>query len=825
MLVVLISAPPPPPQHQASEKALRMNNNNLEATIGDLLALQALQEDESSGGLQQQQPFIIPSALSAKNRKTIVSRPQTTPTPAMLTMTTASTAPAMAPAAAPLPTSTAPAPAPVQYQQQLHTFQSLLAPLIPQQSLQNPLLQPPITPQQQAMQNQVLQTLLQQQRLLGLSPLLPPPNVQQVLTQQLAQAQMTRQQLTAQLKAPAQQSTGAQQQLQLQLARCNQYINLINQQLVMFSVQQKEKAQQEGKGGGGGASPQIGRSNSLPARAKADVKVGVSNGTLPPRLPFTTAAGGSDAFKTLPSAMQGLTLGTTTPTVNPPTSRSVSRLQQLIPGPSSGGESPHPAAIKEEFGSIATAVSVSVPPPQTVIAPPQTVIAPPQTVIAPPQTVIAPPQTTRGQMFLPLSSPSQPLTSSFAPASVGSENAPTSSSSGDHSGATHTASIAAAPPTPAAPPTNAPPPALLADIPEFRPGVLWQPRAQPTEPAQLYALKAGGSLPSSPLTQPDNSEPKASAFPDTVQSSISGSSGAPRLDRYAVGMPLTSAAMFNPPTQQYLPPHPAVQPIGSQVAVAKSAKARVYPNATAQQQIPQQQQYLGRPGVGMAMGSSAMVGGGGGGSRLNVRRSLSTSGLVSSGPTSFNPSLQSVPSSQMQAYSNAKKRGSLPQNTLIVSQSQLSAPPQHSHPGLSEGRRWGGGHDGSAVGRNWEPETVGKSRWSSQEPGWRKPFNSIAAYDDSLQQSNTPPLEQYSVTGTTSLGSLAVGGRTWCQDGLGTSFNGPLSPEPTYAEWQAGKRARFPLFNKNGGTAPSLWLVVKNITPQVGVVSMSVHII
>lgn len=41
-----------------------------------------------------------------------------------------------------------------------------------------------------------------------------------------------------------------------------------------------------------------------------------------------------------------------------------------------------------------------------------------------------------------------------------------------------------------------------------------------------------------------------------------------------------------------------------------------------------------------------------------------------------------------------------------------------------------------------------------------------------------------------------------------------LSPEPTFAEWQAGKKARLSVF-KMPGSAPSQWLVIKNITTQI----------
>ena len=833
-----------------------MNNNNLEATIGDLLALQALQEEEG-----QQQAFIIPSALSTKNKKPVIASrpPQTAPSLAVHNMTTHSL---VSMVTAPTPSSNSPTPntIPAFQQQHLHTLQSLLAlqsPMLPQQTLPNPLLQPPITPQQQAVQSQVLQTLLQQQRLLGL---LPPPNFQQVLTQQLGQAQLTKQQLMVQLKAPNQQSQGAQQQLQLQLARCNQYINLINQQLVMLSVQQqKEKAQPEGKGGGGGASPLIGRSNSLPANSKADQKFVLSNGAVL-RPPFAGTTGGTPSMdvKTLPYILQDLALGSAltnaTPTINPPTSRSTSRLQQLIPG-----ESVSIATKEDQGGAVAFPVS-AVPPPPSPVPPPQATIAPPQnTTTAPPQTIL-PFQTSavlayssQGQMSLPLLLPSQPSSSFHAPVSTTTPtSAPVPSSTNIPTTYTPTSlptapptTYAAPPTTSAATPTSGPPhPALLADIPEFRPGVLWQPRAQATEPAQLYAIKPSHSLPSTPLSLPEGSELKASAFADAVQSTILGGGAVGGVNRYGVGVPFPSMTTPNGTSSQtlYRQPHPAsVQPIGSQVGMAKPARAaRGYPPSglgqqqqQQQQQQHQQQQYLGRPG-GISMGTSNSVGSMGGGNgggvnRASIRRSLSTSGLISSSSQApqalpFNSGLTSSQvQQQQQAYMTAKKRGSLPQSSpagfepsIVQSQYGITQH-QQQNLGLSDARRWGGGSpDALQAGKGWVPEAVSKSRWG-KEAGWKNTFGPPSSFEDPLHQPSAP-LDQYPVTNTT-LGSLAVGGRTWTQDGIRMPFNGPpLSPEPTYAEWQAGKKARFPLFKSGSGgnPNPSLWLVVKNITPQVG---------
>ena len=233
-------------------------------------------------------------------------------------------------------------------------------------------------------------------------------------------------------------------------------------------------------------------------------------------------------------------------------------------------------------------------------------------------------------------------------------------------------------------------------------------------------------------------------------------------------------------------------------------------------------------------GVGSVSGGGGGGvmNRPSIRRSLSTSGLTStSGQTPFNPSLSGITSSQVQAYTIAKKRGSLPQNSpagleqgIVQSQYGITQQQQHN-PNLSDARRWGGSPDTLVPGKGWVPETVSKpARWG-QEAGWKNTFGPASSFEDPLHQPTTL-LDQSPMVANTTLGSLAVGGRTWTQDGLKTpSFNGPLSPEPTYAEWQAGKKARFPLFKGAGGGSgnpPSLWLVVKNITPQVGYVACTV---
>ena len=65
--------------------------------------------------------------------------------------------------------------------------------------------------------------------------------------------------------------------------------------------------------------------------------------------------------------------------------------------------------------------------------------------------------------------------------------------------------------------------------------------------------------------------------------------------------------------------------------------------------------------------------------------------------------------------------------------------------------------------------------------------------------------------------SLSSGSSMWGQDELGSSQTQKevLSPEPTFAEWQAGKKARLSVFKLPSNMPTSPWLVIRNITTQV----------
>lgn len=80
------------------------------------------------------------------------------------------------------------------------------------------------------------------------------------------------------------------------------------------------------------------------------------------------------------------------------------------------------------------------------------------------------------------------------------------------------------------------------------------------------------------------------------------------------------------------------------------------------------------------------------------------------------------------------------------------------------------------------------------------------------QSCNTTPSDSYDRTSVNSLTS----GSTWGQDELHSlsTKQGMVSPEPTFAEWQAGKKARLSV-TKFPSNPPSPWLIIRNINPQV----------
>lgn len=92
--------------------------------------------------------------------------------------------------------------------------------------------------------------------------------------------------------------------------------------------------------------------------------------------------------------------------------------------------------------------------------------------------------------------------------------------------------------------------------------------------------------------------------------------------------------------------------------------------------------------------------------------------------------------------------------------------------------------------------------------------------DSSATYMKTPSEQSVPSEGATSFAStpsFSSGSSTW---GSSDVQKEALSPEPTFAEWQAGKKARLSVFKLPLGMASSPWLVIRNINAQIDTASL-----
>ena len=153
--------------------------------------------------------------------------------------------------------------------------------------------------------------------------------VQKVLSQQLREYQLVKQQLVNQMKSP--QTPKHQQILTLRLNQVNASILLVNQHLLMTSqlaLQQQQKGASTGSGEGG-KGPMGSKDVGTPTSA-----------TLSPPEVFGLDDTGSSEINSLGYSMQSVSLSRSesTSSVSQSSARSVSRLQQIISSDSQGSK-------------------------------------------------------------------------------------------------------------------------------------------------------------------------------------------------------------------------------------------------------------------------------------------------------------------------------------------------------------------------------------------------------------------------------------------------------------------------------------------------------
>ena len=882
-----------------SEKYLKANGNDIDAAIGDLLAVAALGEEELSNGTG----FPLQNGKNKKYAKPPTGSPLMggprgvgrsgalqgalggTPTGSLT-----SSASTMSPAGTSTPTSSSvggltPGFNPKDVYQQLASLQTqMFAGSIPGlPGLQAPPLgqqqqgqQPQQQQQAQALQNQLLQMqLLQMQQRYLLGSMFPAvPNLhsyQQLLTQQLGQMQVAKQQLTQQLHQLKSSSgigglgqSAAQQQqvITVRLNYINHAISQINQQLVLLSQlsnQQKEAGGKDGKsvapggGGGGMGSPQIGR-NTPPMRNKVvgDIKLAPGAPSRSNSLPCVSSA---DLAKNLSSyGMQGLSLaasGAPSAGATQSSARSVSRLQQIISGSASSDNLVAMATGRgDERQQQITSAVTSV--------------------------------TNRDNS--PIS----------APAVFGSSsNQPHSTLSGPGTPSGLTGSVTTA--FPASKPVT--------DIQEFKPGVPWQPRSQPTEPAQLYSKptppssgmdfkssaggSGGGYFASSPMkpspAYPFAPSPRTKPGGTTQQTAIGSklsrqhSAGSPfygtypppigsqsakygsqaRDNRQSWSGPMMDSGRGGPPYGQNQmrsnyanrgnprgnrhagpipgpfssagmglnqPPHPASpQPYGAPPNNPGGRKQQLQQSQPQHLQPQQQRAQMGGGQLHNRFPPAAN-------SYPYHHQQQKTGSGMSQPPPPLPPPPQShshfSPALGPTANSGGQQQHHHHPHQVVANRSKTWGSEMPHGGGGSGGKPWDM-EEPRHQQQNWgfqPPESDHRHPWHrgmnpSQDPAdtdmHGRPFASPPSQPNTLSSPDGYPLMMPS-TPLESLSS-ATGRSAWSQDGLQSSRRESimLSPEPTFAEWQAGKKAHLSVF-KLPSNPPSSWLLLRNITSQVG---------
>lgn len=343
--------------------------------------------------------------------------------------------------------------------------------------------------------------------------------------------------------------------------------------------------------------------------------------------------------------------------------------------------------------------------------------------------------------------------------------------------------------TPASTPFS--PARSFSDIQEFRPGVPWQPRAPPTEPAQVYA-KTLHHQASAPDVRSMQHEPSYSQLPGQPFPQGGGMRPLrrpPSLTSYHNPNSTLPPGAFKargahsdkqqgwlsnsmPGPKGYLPTHSSISsPMASSQFGGSNTPDNVFsPNAPPFGSRPKQHILPPRPGGNPPFN--------GGGDVHGVGQLPARPQALFTGPQPFPP--------------------------------QPLAPPSSSS---DTGSKWG------SVGFSSHPPTsITSSVWNSNpaKPWNDGPHPSPSVADPGPRFTSPPLQSNTSATAGSSDRFASSLSSAWDKEGLQASQPKGLmlSPEPTFAEWQAGKKAHLSVF-KLPSNPPSEWLLIKNVNSQV----------
>ena len=306
------------------------------------------------------------------------------------------------------------------------------------------------------------------------------------------------------------------------------------------------------------------------------------------------------------------------------------------------------------------------------------------------------------------------------------------------------------------------------DIQEFRPGVPWQPKSQATEPTQMYSKQA--------------SVPTGSSYQLSAPHQLSGGSNA-QLMRSQSAVDTCNSAV-------------------SPQSKCNQASGHLSHRMGHKAYIQGQHQHKPLPEL------------------ISVSPGWKLKGRTIAPPSSLYPSqdFQYKPGLSTKKH---HKLASTPQSTPSQRSwsSSFASGTQNSSPSsMISHTVWG--PDPGKLNNAEDSQLQGWSHgYASRNHTWlgmksnQCQRNAACLYTSPQSQNNTSSSESYAHTPVSSLTSSES---TWGQDELHSLSTKPgmVSPEPTFAEWQAGKKARLSV-TKLPSNPPSPWLIVRNINSQV----------
>ena len=332
------------------------------------------------------------------------------------------------------------------------------------------------------------------------------------------------------------------------------------------------------------------------------------------------------------------------------------------------------------------------------------------------------------------------------------------------------------------------------DIQEFRPGVPWQPRTLPTEPAQLYAKPGTTQHPELRTVQIEPSFSHLVGIPPGV--GLGQQRRPPSLGYNPPGMCMGGGFQGHSTPSEPPHNHPGWQSAhGSTSSPMANSPFSVAgtPDSTfssfGKRSRPQNELQPPHSTHSLPFNSSGEMG-----------QPPSRPNALFPNTNTF-PQAPGPPSSLSSASSDVGGRWGSSQHTYPTSNSSSSG---SSRPpiSLSSGSVW----DSGAAGSN-------PSSWSSISLD-NKSNGSIVTPSSATE----PAVPRFTSPPNTSTDTMTPGlSKAWEKGGLQSPSH--KSPEPTFAEWQAGKKAHLSVF-KLPSYPPSPWLCIHNINTQVCVYSV-----